>query len=105
LTEGFHIASISRINFAGPWHVCSNWRVGAIANPPSQPSQTLTVGGNVSKRLVLDVAALRSREPSQMLAVPLADKDGNPASMVRGIRLRDLLEEAKLATRDQEEQS
>jgi hypothetical protein len=68
--------------------------------PPSQPSQTLTVGGNVSKRLILDVAALRSREPSQVLAVPLADKDGNPASMVRGIRLRDLLEEAKLVTQD-----
>ena len=68
--------------------------------PPSQPSQTLTVGGNASKRLVFDVAALRSREPSQVLAVPLADKDGNPASMVRGIRLRDLLEEAKLATQD-----
>lgn len=69
--------------------------------PPSQPSQTLTVSGNVSKRLVLDVAALRSREPSQILAVPQGDKEGNPASMVHGIRLRDLLEEARLVTQDQ----
>lgn len=46
--------------------------------PPSQPSQ-----------------------PSQVLAVPLADKDGNPDSMVRGIRLRDLLEEAKLVAKEE----
>lgn len=68
--------------------------------PPSQPSQSLTVSGNVATKLVLDVAALSKREPSQVLAVPLADKEGNPASMVRGIRLRDLLEEAKLVTQD-----
>jgi len=74
--------------------------VWAHSRVPSQLSQTLTVGGNVANRLVLDVAALMKREPSQVLAVPQSDKEGSPASMVRGVRLRDLLEEAKLVTQD-----
>lgn len=63
------------------------------------PVRTLAISGGVEQSLKLDVEALRKRPAAQFTEVKLTDKAGASAT-VRGIRLRELLKEAKIVSRD-----
>lgn len=73
--------------------------VFAHGTQPATPVRTLTISGGVEQTLKLDVDALRKRPAAQFTEVKLTDKSAATAS-VRGIRLRELLNEAKIVTRD-----
>ena len=67
--------------------------------PPVSPARALTIGGGVERSLTLDVEALRKRPATELADVRVAGKFGNK-SVVRGVRLRDLLKEAGIVTVD-----
>lgn len=66
---------------------------------PATPVRTLAIGGAVERPLKLDAQALRQRPAAQFTEVRLTDKQGKTGT-VRGIRLRDLLNEAGIVSRD-----
>ncbi|MDT1847375.1 sulfite oxidase-like oxidoreductase, partial [Acinetobacter baumannii] len=66
---------------------------------PVTPVRALAIGGGVERALKLDADALRKRPASQFTEVRLTDKQGKTGT-VRGIRLRDLLGEAGIVSRD-----
>ena len=53
-----------------------------------------------SPPLNLDADKLRKRPPQQIVELQLPGKDGGAPSVVRGVRLRDLLDEANIVARD-----
>lgn len=67
--------------------------------PPVSPARGLTIGGGVERVLTLDVEALRKRPSTELAQVRVAGKFGSK-SVVRGVRLRDLLKEAGIVTVD-----
>jgi DMSO/TMAO reductase YedYZ molybdopterin-dependent catalytic subunit len=68
--------------------------------PPAVASQ-LAVSGAVQQPLTLNVEELRQFEPSQIVEVRLPGRDaGAAASVLKGVRLRAVLERAKLKTAD-----
>lgn len=70
------------------------------AHPPAAPARSLAIGGGVERTLDLTVDDLRKRPAAQIAELQLPGKDGAGTSTVRGVRLRDLLDEAKVVTRD-----
>lgn len=73
----------------------------ADAGKPAGPgSPTLTVSGGVQHALTVDAASLRKRAPQQIVTLQLPGKDGGAPSVLRGVRLRDLLDEAAIASTD-----
>ncbi|MEW7849712.1 molybdopterin-dependent oxidoreductase [Massilia aurea] len=68
--------------------------------PPATPARSVLVKGAVERSLTLDVAALRARDPAQIVSLRLPAKNGGAVSDVRGVRLRALLDEAKIVVRD-----
>lgn len=71
--------------------------------PPASPNQAVTVSGLVEHRLVLRAEALRQYRPAQIVELKLPGKGGaEPAtpSVVRGVRLRDILDQATIVKRD-----
>lgn len=68
--------------------------------PPSAVARAVTISGAVQKPLTLDVDALRKRPQSQIVELQLPAQEGGKASVVRGVRLRDLLDEAKIVAAD-----
>jgi len=67
--------------------------------PPLSPARALTIGGGVERSLTLDVEDLRRRPSTELAEVRVAGKFGS-RSVVRGVRLRDLLKEAGIVSRD-----
>jgi len=67
--------------------------------PPVSPARALTIGGGVERSLTLDVESLRKRPATELADVRVAGKFGSK-SVVRGVRLRDLLKEAGIVTVD-----
>lgn len=64
---------------------------------------SVSVSGIVEHALTLSVADLRATPPAQIVELRLAGGGGSDAakpSVVRGVRLRDLVEQAKIVTRD-----
>jgi DMSO/TMAO reductase YedYZ molybdopterin-dependent catalytic subunit len=70
------------------------------ANPPASPARSLAIRGGVEHKLDLGVEALSKRSPQQIVELQLPAKDAGKTSTVRGVRLRDLLDEAKIVTAD-----
>jgi DMSO/TMAO reductase YedYZ molybdopterin-dependent catalytic subunit len=70
------------------------------ANPPASPARSLAIGGGVERKLDLGVEALSKRPPQQIVELQLPGKEAGKTSTVRGVRLRDLLDEAKIVTAD-----
>jgi len=74
------------------------------AHEPQMPSvvaSQLAVGGAVQQALTLNAEELRQFDPSQTVEVRLPGRDaGAPASVLKGVRLRAVLERAKLKTVD-----
>jgi len=66
---------------------------------PVSPTRALTIGGGVERSLTLTAEDLRKRPASELAEVRVAGKSGN-RSVVRGVRLRDLLKEAGIVIRD-----
>lgn len=69
----------------------------AVPTTPAAPA--LTIGGGVERSLTLSVEDLRRRPAAELAEVRVAGKFGG-SSVVRGVRLRDLLKEAGIVTRD-----
>ncbi|MDY0978079.1 molybdopterin-dependent oxidoreductase [Massilia sp. CFBP9012] len=67
--------------------------------PPVSAERALTIGGGVERSLTLDVEALRQRPAAELAEVRVAGKFG-VRSVVRGVRLRDLLKDAGIVARD-----
>jgi DMSO/TMAO reductase YedYZ molybdopterin-dependent catalytic subunit len=70
------------------------------ANPPASPARSLAIGGVVEHKLDLGVDTLSKRPSEQIVELQLPGKEAGTASMVRGVRLRDLLDEAKIVSAD-----
>lgn len=71
--------------------------------PPAARSQSVTVSGAVERALTLRVEELRNFPPQQTIELRLASQGGaepGKPSVVRGVRLRDILEQAKVVKRD-----
>lgn len=70
---------------------------------PSEPSKSVTVSGAVEQKLTLSVDELR-RFPTPRIIdlqlVPQKDVEQGKLMLVRGVRLRDILEQAKVINRD-----
>lgn len=79
---------------------CGSAAFAAEPAPPASPARSLAITGGVEHPLDLDADKLRQRPPQQIVDLQLPGKDGGAASRVRGVRLRDLLDEAKIVTRD-----
>ena len=80
--------------------VPSNAQHGA---PPASPSQSVTVTGAVECALTLRADELRHFPPQQIVELTLAGRGGaepGKPSVVRGVRLRDILDQAKVVKRD-----
>lgn len=77
---------------------CSTSAV-AFDTLPASPAHGLTIGGGVERSLTLDVDALHQRPATELAEVRVAGKFG-ARSVVRGVRLRDLLKEAGIVTVD-----
>lgn len=90
-----HLARLTLLSLA---LACSP-AVFAHGVQPATPVRILTISGGVEQTLKLDVDALRKRPAAQFIEVKLTDKAGVSAT-VRGIRLRELLDEAKIVSRD-----
>jgi hypothetical protein len=69
------------------------------AVPPAAPARTVAITGSVEHTLEIGADALGKRPAAQIVDVPLPGKEGG-TSTVRGVRLRDLVDEAKVVTRD-----
>ena len=67
---------------------------------PAKPVHSVLISGAVERSLDLDVAGLRARAPDRIVTLHLPAKNGGAASEVRGVRLRELLDEAKIVVRD-----
>ena len=67
--------------------------------PPASPGRALTIAGGVERSLTLNVEDLRQRPSTELAELRVAGKFGRK-SVVRGVRLRDLLKEAGIVTRD-----
>lgn len=67
---------------------------------PATPARAVLVKGMVEHSLNFDAAALRTRDPAQIVSLRLPAKNSGTASEVRGVRLRALLDEAKIVVRD-----
>lgn len=67
---------------------------------PATPARAVLVTGAVERSLNLDVAALRAHDPAQIVVLRLPTKDGGGINEVRGVRLRALLDDAKIVVRD-----
>jgi hypothetical protein len=71
--------------------------------PPGVPSRSVTVSGVVERTLTLRADELRQYPPQQIVELKLAGSGGAEASkpsVVRGVRLRDILDQAKIVKRD-----
>lgn len=79
---------------------CSNAAFAHATTPPNIPARSVAIAGGVEHMLHLDVDNLRRRPPQQIVELQLPGKDGGASSSVRGVRLRELLDEAKIVTRD-----
>lgn len=76
---------------------------GALAingEQPSLPTTSLTITGAVERTIVLDSGTLSKYPQQQVVELQLPDKDGGKSSVVRGCRLRDLLDSARILTSD-----
>nr|WP_314540873.1 molybdopterin-dependent oxidoreductase [uncultured Massilia sp.] len=77
----------------------------ALADPavppasPGSPVRSLVVTGGVERTLEIRAEELAKRPPAQIVTLQLPGKEGG-TSQVRGVRLRDLVDEAKVVTRD-----
>lgn len=72
----------------------------ACATPAlAHVAPALTIGGGVERSLALTVENLRQRPSTELAEVRVAGKFGS-RSVVRGVRLRDLLKEAGIVTHD-----
>ena len=75
----------------------------ATAAPAAEPPGSVTVAGDVRRTLVVDADALRAFAPDAQVTFRAGrEVDGQPqsASVVKGVRLFALLEQAGLAERD-----
>jgi DMSO/TMAO reductase YedYZ molybdopterin-dependent catalytic subunit len=76
----------------------------AQAHEPQMPAVVaaqLAIGGAVQQPLSLSADELRQSDPAQIVELRLPGREaGAPASVLRGVRLRALLERAKLKTAD-----
>jgi len=72
----------------------------APPQPAPAPARSLAIGGGVEHPLTLDAEQLRARPPQQIVTLELPAREGGKPSVVRGVRLRELLDEAKIVTRD-----
>lgn len=90
-----HLARLTLLSLA---LACTS---SAIAHgvQPAKPVRTLAITGGVERSLKLDVDALRKRPAAQFAEVRVTDMRGK-TSTVRGIRLRDLLNEASILSPD-----
>ncbi|MEC5161940.1 MULTISPECIES: molybdopterin-dependent oxidoreductase [unclassified Janthinobacterium] len=73
------------------------------ATAPAAASPSVTVSGAVERKLTLRADDLRGYPPRQISELQLAGRDGADAGKpvhVRGVRLRDILEQAQVVTRD-----
>lgn len=70
------------------------------AAPPPVPGQRLAITGIVEHTLDLGVDALRQRPAAQIVELQLPGREGGSQATVRGVRLRDLVDEAKVQVRD-----
>lgn len=68
--------------------------------PPASISRGVAITGGVERPAMFGVDQLRQRPIQQIVSLQLTDKTTGNTSTVRGIRLRDLLDEAKIVTRD-----
>jgi DMSO/TMAO reductase YedYZ molybdopterin-dependent catalytic subunit len=71
--------------------------------PLALPSQTVTVPGAVERALTLRAEELRHFPPQLIVELRLASRSGaepDKPGVVRGVRLRDILEQAKVVKRD-----
>jgi DMSO/TMAO reductase YedYZ molybdopterin-dependent catalytic subunit len=69
------------------------------AVPPAAPTRSLAITGGVERKLDIGAEELAKRPAAQIVALQLPGKEGG-RSTVRGVRLRDLVDEAKVVTRD-----
>jgi len=69
---------------------------------PPAPAQALDVFGAVEQRLAIKADDLRAFPAAQQVVLQLPGRDPAPGapSQVKGVRLRDILERAKLVVRD-----
>lgn len=72
----------------------------ADPKPTAAPARSLAITGGVERPLELSADRLRQRPAHQIVELQLPGKAGGAPSVVRGVRLRDLLDEAKIVTRD-----
>ncbi len=68
--------------------------------PPAVPPTSLTVSGGVERPSTWSVDDLKKRPAQQIGELRLPGKDGGKPAVLRGVRLRDLLDEAKIVSRD-----
>jgi DMSO/TMAO reductase YedYZ molybdopterin-dependent catalytic subunit len=75
----------------------------AFADAAAQPhvaATSVTVSGAVERPSTINVEDLRKRPEAQVVALQQPAREGGKASTVRGVRLRDLLDDAKIVSRD-----
>lgn len=73
------------------------------ATPIPPPATSVTISGAVDQALTVRVADLRAYPPAQIIELKLAGSGGTDpgkTSVVRGVRLRDLIDQAKIVKRD-----
>lgn len=69
--------------------------------PPTVPATQLAISGAVAQPLSFDAAALRQFPADQIVELRLPGRDaGAPASVLRGVRLRAVLERAQIKMAD-----
>lgn len=69
--------------------------------PPAVPATQLAISGAVTQPLTLDVAALRQFPADQIVELRLPGREaGAPPSVLRGVRLRAVLERAQIKMTD-----
>lgn len=68
--------------------------------PPVSTSRGVSITGGVEHPATFSVDQLRQRPIGQIVSLQLTDKNAGTTSTVRGIRLHDLLDEARIVTRD-----
>jgi len=83
--------------------LCLACAAPAYAHPGAardMPARSLTISGGVATPLSIDADALGKRPAAQVAKLQLPGKEGGKPSELAGIRLRDLLDEAKIVTAD-----
>jgi DMSO/TMAO reductase YedYZ molybdopterin-dependent catalytic subunit len=74
---------------------------GHEPTPPAVPATQLIISGVVAQPLTLDAAALRQFPADQIVELRLPGREaGAPPSVLRGVRLRALLERAQIKMAD-----